>query len=167
MVQPTLRPATPADVEAAVRIHAAAIKERGPEAYTPRQVAAWALEARPDAYPVDAPDRCLLAADLGEAIVGVGQANLDDPEIAKLFVDPTHAERGVGSQLLAALESALAEAKAKTVFLDASLNSVEFYERHGYEYGQVLTKRLPYGSETVVYPTIRMSKRLQIGADEP
>ena len=148
------------DVSRAVEIHRSAICELGSEFYTDRQVEAWAAEAVPEAYPISDLSSIVLIAEGEDDIRGIGQLNVDDPEIAKLFVDPEFSGRGVGTYLLEQLERTARERDIDRLFLDASLNASDFYHHNGYGYGTMLNKHLPTGDGEVVYPTLRMWKSI-------
>jgi GNAT superfamily N-acetyltransferase len=64
------------------------------------------------------------------------QSRLRDPrcrdEIRAVYVDPSHARRGIGRRLLVALETDGLTHGETTLRLDASLNAVAFYASQGY-----------------------------------
>lgn len=154
------RTATRSDLSRVAEIHRTAVTEIGRRFYTDRQVDAWAAEATKDAYPLDDDATVVLLAERDSDIVGVGQLNVDTPEIAKLFVAPEHAGEGLGARLLEELERYARDRGIDELFLDASLNATDFYHRNGYTYGEMLNKQLPAGDGSVVYPTLRMYKTL-------
>lgn len=155
-----IREARTDDVKRAVEVHRSAVLELGAAFYTERQIEAWAAEATPDVYPVDDSNALILVAENGSNVLGVGQLNVDEPEIGKLFVDPDVAGRGIGGRLLERLEEEARKRDVAELFLDASLNAADFYHRHGYDYGTMLDKSLPLDDGEVVYPTLRMWKSL-------
>lgn len=61
-------------------------------------------------------------------------ALLDEPVavIRSVFVDPDYAARGIGRQLMRAVERDAVDAGAASFFLIATLTAVSFYERCGY-----------------------------------
>lgn len=67
---------------------------------------------------------------------GVFEERVRRGRIQNLYVVPEWREGGIGSALLEAAESALAEAGADTVAIEAMAGNVRarrFYERHGYD----------------------------------
>lgn len=77
--------------------------------------------------------------------------------INAVYVSPDAVRQGVGSELLARLESEVASAGTTQARLNATLNAADFYERHGYENGGPAVNVLPSGVEL---PCIAFEKRL-------
>jgi N-acetylglutamate synthase-like GNAT family acetyltransferase len=75
-------------------------------------------------------DRHFLVAEEGDKLVGA--AALDGGELAAFFVHPGYQRRGVGAQLLQALEKAAADQGLSRLVVRANLASSAFYERMGY-----------------------------------
>lgn len=140
-VQPSIRPAEPRDVEAIVDVHAAAIRARGSDAYTDREVASWLAPGDEREGPdLDDPDTHVIVATVvtrdGEEtdrVVGFGRLDLPDQEISAVYVHPDVDRQGVGTALLEALESEAATRGFERVSLYSSMNAVGFYERRGYQ----------------------------------
>lgn len=137
-----VREATPADARAVGAVHQRAIAELGARAYGEEQVAAWRGGREPADYDLDFDDRPFVVAEVDGTVVGFGSVDLDpvsafarpvDAEVTGVYVHPDHARSGVGSALLADLESRARRWDAAAVGLQASLNAVGFYERMGYE----------------------------------
>ena len=84
------------------------------------------------------------------AVVGVGRLHFPAPHQAQvrfMAVAPEAQGRGIGAQLLAALEEAARAAGATTVVLDARESAVAFYHRRGYHLtapGHLLFGRIPH-----------------------
>lgn len=76
-------------------------------------------------------ERTCLVAELHGRIIGTGA--LDGEELATFFVDPAFQRRGVGSQLLLALEHAASAAGHRQIRVDSSMTGAGFYARYGYE----------------------------------
>jgi GNAT superfamily N-acetyltransferase len=77
-------------------------------------------------------DTLVLVADREGIVVGYGEADLAAGTVERLFVRPAVMGTGVGSALLARLETAVADRGHRRVSLDAADNALPFYERHGY-----------------------------------
>lgn len=70
-------------------------------------------------------------AQVGEVIVGTGALHAD--AIEGFFVSPAWQGRGVGEQILAAIEGAARRGALGHLRLDSSVTAVGFYTRHGFE----------------------------------
>lgn len=137
-----VRAAVPADAEAVLAVHEAAIAERGPRAYDGAVVEAWHDGRSVDDYTFDGEDTFLVATTEAGTVVGFGVALPEcrdhlvadvDGEVTALYVDPDRAGGGVGTALLDALHDSLRERGAASAACWASANAVGFYERRGYE----------------------------------
>jgi len=160
MPDPAIRPATEADLPDVVTVHERAIRELGESHYDAAPLEAWAREATADAYPLDDDAKHVVVAELDGEMVGVGQLDRPSGEVDKVFVHPDHARNGVASVLLDHLEGVARDRGHETVVLDASLNSVPFYEARDYERERPLTKQLPLDGGTAAYECVRMRKSL-------
>ena len=72
---------------------------------------------------------CLVAEVNGEVI---GTVALEGAELCSFFIHPDHQGAGIGTHLLAAIESAAKDAGIPGIHTDASLTGASFYERRGY-----------------------------------
>ena len=75
-------------------------------------------------------DRCCLVAEQEHTIVGT--AAIEGVNICTFFVHPDHQAKGIGSRLLAAIETAASSLGLNCLIVEASLTGVRFYERKGY-----------------------------------
>jgi GNAT superfamily N-acetyltransferase len=73
-----------------------------------------------------------------------------------MFVDPAHARRGLGRQILEAAEADAAGAGFRTFELMATLPGVPLYRACGYEEIERTTIELPDGAQL---DTVRMQRR--------
>ncbi|WP_256297982.1 GNAT family N-acetyltransferase [Haloarchaeobius salinus] len=137
-----VRPASPADAEAVLSVHRAAIAERGPRAYDDAVVDTWHAGRSVDDYEFDGEDTFLVAETDHGTVVGFGTALPErrdhlvadvDGEVTALYVDPDRAGEGVGTALLDALHERLREAGTTAAACWASANAAGFYEHRGYE----------------------------------
>lgn len=131
---PLVREATAEDLPAIRETREAAIRAAGPAAYDADQVDAWvAADDSSPARAVGDPDARVVVAEAGDRVVGVAALGPADAEVTGCFVHPDHARRGVGSALMARLESTARERGRDRLELSASKNAVPFYQRLGYE----------------------------------
>ncbi len=72
----------------------------------------------------------LAVHDSAESIQGV--AGLDMNEVRLLYVSPDHQGRGIGSALLAHLESMVPPSLFADVFVYSTFAAVDFYRAHGF-----------------------------------
>jgi putative acetyltransferase len=103
----------------------------------------------------------VLAAEVEKQLAGFAQLDPHSGELHALYVAPVHAGTGVGSRLLAAVEEQAASAGLPSVGLNATLNSVSFYEARDYVSKGEGVNRLPSGREL---RCVRMEKSLREGS---
>ncbi len=133
--QPYIRLALPGDAPSVHAVHTRAVRTLCASAYEAPVIEGW-LRGR-------AAERYLPAIEAGRMWVAerdgavVGFCEVAPAEIAALFVDPSAAGTGIGRALLAHATAAMQEAPIR---LEATLNAVGFYERHGF---------VPLGSGTI------------------
>ncbi|ERG89736.1 MAG: sortase related acyltransferase [halophilic archaeon J07HX5] len=137
----SIRVATPNDAERIRDVHLRSIEELGGQAYSETQVEAWAHDRDPGEYPIETETTHVLVAE-DDAVLGFGWLRYDagehlqalvDGEIVAVYVHPSAARRGVGSQLYSALEAEADRRGLELLGLWASLNAVPFYKTHGYD----------------------------------
>ena len=125
-----IRRATAKDAEAICALHKEAVRRLCAGAYSAEQIEAWVGPRVPENYrKAMSADETMFVAERACRVAGF--ASLKDETLLGLYVDPTSG-RGLGRQLLAA---AAAEARGHGVAvlsLQATLNAVPFYRRHGY-----------------------------------
>ncbi|WP_238477871.1 GNAT family N-acetyltransferase [Natranaeroarchaeum sulfidigenes] len=154
-----IRVATSRDMDRIRSLHVEAIRERGPNGYTDRQVEAWATkDDGTDAYPVTESSHHLVIAERDGEVVGYGHVIPEGEEIRAVYVDPDHARRGVGSTILAHLEGYALGQGVDRLELWSSLNAVAFYERQGYRTTRDETIQKEYEGESVPLPVRVMEK---------
>jgi putative acetyltransferase len=151
-----LRPAREEDRRALWRIHTRSVVLRCRGAYSPREVSTWVGLLRPEGYLRPERPRTVLMAERGRRQVGFGQLDMLSGELEALYVVPEEADRGVGSTLLAALETLAWRADVPELALDASLNAEGFYAHHGYARLHVARRVL---TPDVHLACVRMLKR--------
>ncbi|MXR40420.1 GNAT family N-acetyltransferase [Halobaculum sp. WSA2] len=140
----SVRDAKPVDAEAVRTVHYASIIGLGPEAYDQRQVKAWASGCAVADYTAAIGDDGLdyVVADHDGVVVGFGSLKWEvpddyeadvDAEVTAVYVLPSIARRGIGTELYTELERRAREQNVEVLGLSASLPAVSFYEAHGYD----------------------------------
>lgn len=155
------------DVALAVdRIRRSAIKAKAHGHYDRATVGAWLASYSPS-------QAVLLDFDPNEVSLILAETKQGDPESAvgfalrhhdilrALYVHEDALGQGVGSQLLTEIELDARRAKISQLTLTAALNSVAFYQRHGYTPGRIRPYRFPSGEQMDV---LDMAKRLDLPA---
>jgi putative acetyltransferase len=167
-----IREARAADAEAIRRVHRESIEKLGPAAYSPEQVAAWARATQSADYAatIESDDGHFVVAERAGDLLGFGSLSYDTPEeyeanadaeVTGVYIHPSVAREGVGTELLAALERAARNRGVETIGLSASHNAVGFYEGHDYERVRTYEHELSSEESTgVTGEIIEMSKRL-------
>lgn len=161
-----VREATSADTDRIRSVHLASVTELAARDYSPAQIEAWTEPIETATYDaIEAGDASVVVAEAAD-VVGFGSVSLAsregyaepvDGEITGVYVHPDAVREGVGSRLLAALESRARTDGSHRVGLVASTNAVPFYEYHGYE--QVRERTHRFGAE-VEGPAVEMRKHL-------
>jgi putative acetyltransferase len=152
-----LRDAVPRDAVAIWHVLRAAVTTLIERPYTRAQVEAWIADESPDNLLNNpAPGRTTFVAESDQRIIGF--TRLCGTEVEALYVHPAQAGRKVGEALLMALEGSASERNVKTLYLDAALNAVPFYQSAGY---RKLGPSFPAFDNGVTLPCVRMIKTLR------
>lgn len=152
-----IRPATADDAVAIWQVLKAAVTTLIERAYTREQVDAWIADEDPAKLPPDvALRRTVLVAESERRVIGFSR--LGGTEVEALYVHPAQAGRKAGELLLATLEQSAWGCKVKTLYLDAAINAVSFYESAGYK---ALGPSMPVFDNGVTLPCVRMQKTLR------
>jgi GNAT superfamily N-acetyltransferase len=161
-----LRPARESDRRTLWRIHTQAVEAHCRDVYAPHEVSTWVRLLRPEGYLRPDKPRTVLVAERGRRLVGFGQVDTRAGELEALYVVPDEVGQGVGSTLLAALESVAWREGVPLLGLDASLNAEAFYRRHGYVWMHAARRPL---TPDVQLACVRMQKRRPASAlrEEP
>jgi ribosomal protein S18 acetylase RimI-like enzyme len=118
------------DVEAMIDVRSAAILGIRCGAYSRQQIEAWGERKSPKAYFVEEHEFYVAAKE--QCIVSYGELSLISKEIRAIYVNPAFGNRGIGSLILSKLESIAIQGGLEELRLEASLNAVPFYRRHGF-----------------------------------
>jgi putative acetyltransferase len=132
MPKPGLRPFLPADVPVLAAIFVAAIQEMTGDDYGEAQQEAWAEVAEDEAaFGKKLAGELTLIATLQNAPVGFASLKGND-HIDMLYVHPSVAGQGVGAMLCDALEKLATARGTKSLSVDASDNTLDFFRKRGY-----------------------------------
>jgi putative acetyltransferase len=127
-----LRPFLPSDTPLLAEIFRASIAELTAEDYSEAQQAAWmAFAGDEEAFGTRLAGELTLVATIDGEAVGFAALKGKD-EVDMLYVHPAVAGRGVGAQLMDALEKLAAARGAMKLTADASDTALGFFERRGY-----------------------------------
>jgi putative acetyltransferase len=127
----TIRPATLADAEALCALHKAAVRALCLGAYSADEIEAWLRDREPARYRHAMRDggQTMLVAELDGVVAAF--ASIRESMLFGLYVDPARG-RGAGRLLLAAAEDEARRRGAAVLKLQATLNAVPFYRKHGF-----------------------------------
>lgn len=131
MADVTIRPATPADAEALCALHKASVRALCLGAYAADEIEAWLREREPQGFrrAMTEGGETMLVAERDGAVVGF--ASIKETVLFGLYVDPGGG-RGAGRVLLEAAEDLVRRRGAAVLSLQATLNAVPFYRKHGF-----------------------------------
>lgn len=137
---PLLRRARPADTEALRSVYQASVRELAASHYPPEQLAAWASQ---DPWALGEAEERVFVAEEQEHVVGF--ASLHGNEVRALYLHPGWAGRGLGRQLLGALEEEARQRGERELVVRSSLNAAPFFEGQGYQDVRRVSLPLPGG----------------------
>jgi len=153
----SVRKAHQDDMPGIWRVHASSVRVLCTSHYSAEQIEAWVGKMIPERYhPTMPASRVIFVAQDDSQLIGF--STLDGDTIRAVYVDPGYTGRGVGRRLLAALEKEAISRNSDILRLDASLNSVGFYEAAGYDFVEDGLHSV-MGSDVQI-PCARMEKRL-------
>jgi putative acetyltransferase len=159
--QVTVRQARAGDDVDLLSVAEAAIRDGAQESYSPAEVAAWAPgldDIGEYESALESDEYLVLVAELGDAIVGYGVLQVEHGSLLALYVDPTAGDGGVGSTLLGNIETSARFNGATSLDLLAARNSVGFYERHGYQRGETVERKIDGEALTFVEMSTSLEK---------
>jgi putative acetyltransferase len=127
----TIRPAELADAEAMCALHKAAVRALCVGAYSGEEIEAWLRDREPAGFrqAMTQGGETMLVAERDGTVAGF--ASIKGTMLFGLYVDPAKG-RGAGRLLLAAVEDEVRRRGAAVLTLQATLNAVPFYRRHGF-----------------------------------
>jgi putative acetyltransferase len=127
----TIRPAGLADAEAMCALHKAAVRALCLGAYSAEEIDAWLSDREPAGFrhAMTQGGETMLVAERDGVVAGF--ASIKGTVLCALYVDPARG-RGAGRWLLAAVEDEVRRRGAAILTLQATLNAVPFYRKHGF-----------------------------------
>lgn len=152
-----IRPFVSTDADQLADLYHASIHEVGIKDYSVEQVWAWSpSKPDPEKYLSRAGNRTLLVA-LNDGGEPVGYGDLEpNGHIDHLYCRPDAVGMGVGSAILAALESVAKNAGVVALFVEASEGARHLFERRGFD----LELRNDFTIRGVSIHNYRMSKSI-------
>lgn len=157
MTEFQVRSAASRDADRVYLVHKQSISRLCSGTYSPRQISEWSELRTPRDYEASIRDGWVMVAEGAEGVVGFAVFRPDIGELDALYVHPDCVSRGIGTLLLAAVESQARSRGLSAITLNATLNSAAFYERRGYSSLGATTYELPSGIEL---SCVRMQKGL-------
>jgi GNAT superfamily N-acetyltransferase len=142
-------------------VHTAAVGGICTGLYTPEELHAWAVPRAPESYEELIRSREFFVAEMDDVIVGFGVLNEKRAEVEAIYVSPVAGRRGIGLELLRALEERASSFGLEMLRLNASLNAVQFYEKAGYVAQERSKYRLLTGIEIACVPMVKLLTRVQ------
>ena len=153
-----VRLANPEECEAIYHVHVSAIRRLTSAHYSEAQIEAWAGPRRSGDYrPTIDESRMYVAEEAGE-VVGFGVIDLEVKSVGAVYVHPEHVRKGIGTEILRALEQRARNEGIDHLRLDASLNAAPFYSHLGYREIERCAHTLGNGATQI--PCVVMEKSL-------
>lgn len=157
MEPPQIRRATLADCPRILGAHRASITTLCAEHYTRKQIEAWIGKRQPQDYHSAVQSALVLVAESRGELVGFSQADLISGVIHALYVEPHAIGQGIGRSLLLQIEVEARKVGLRRLCLEATLNSVAFYQARGFLPLRTSSRTLTCGTSL---PCVEMEKSL-------
>lgn len=137
MKQLQIRDAIPSDAEAIIHVHYAAVHETASKFYPVEILEAWSAKPGETRYQwmrnlIANGEEIVIVGEVNSEILGFGLLIPKAGELRALYVYPAAGHRGIGKQILQALETRAAAQGVLSLRLNASLNAEAFYRLNGY-----------------------------------
>jgi putative acetyltransferase len=153
----TIRKARPEDVHEVHRVHTEAIRAGASEDYPREVVEVWVGAFNPENFPQNIERLEFYVAQLrDERIAAFLSFDLETTEIDSIYVAPWGKGLGIGSFLMGFAEETARMAGLESMWLDASINAVNFYRHFGWE----VVERHARVREGIEISVVRMEKSL-------
>lgn len=144
--EPVVRPAREEDLPRLRVLFQRSIRALAVGHYEGPQIEAWAGSAEDVDWMAPSHLPGVWVAQIGVALVGFAELDAGDREVRMVYVEPTVADRGIGTRLLQKVEREAAERGIERLSLRSSLNAVPFFERFGWEERAERERRLADGT---------------------
>lgn len=144
--EPVVRPAREADLPRLRVLFQRSIRALAVGHYEDPQIEAWAGSAEDDDWIAPSELPGVWVAQIGVSLVGFAELDVEDREVRMVYVEPTVADRGIGTRLLERVEAEAAGRGIEGLSLRSSLNAVSFFERFGWEKRAEREQRLADGT---------------------
>jgi N-acetylglutamate synthase-like GNAT family acetyltransferase len=136
--QVQIRVAKPADAEAIIHVHHAAVHETASPFYPSEILDGWSPKPGEMRYQwmrqmITKGDEVVIVAEARSEIVGFGLIIPKLRELRALYVHPLAGRQGIGKKILQALETHAVDHGISCLQLNASLNAEAFYRQNGYK----------------------------------
>jgi putative acetyltransferase len=157
-----IRAAKPSDAEAIIHVHYAAVHETASAFYSSEILEAWSAKPDETRYQwmrnlISNTDVIVVVGEVESGIVGFGLLIPKMEELRALYVHPAAGRRGIGKEILLALETRAAALGLTCLRLNASFNAETFYRSN--DYGTLSRGRLRLSPEHEM-DCIKMEKML-------
>ncbi len=151
----TIRKARQEDCQSIGSVHTAAVKGIRTALYTREEIQAWAVPKQPESYEESIRSKEFFVAEEDGIIMGFGVLNRESAEVEAVYVSPQVGRRGIGLEVLRALEERASTLGLRELRLNASLNAVPFYEKAGFVAKERSKYRLTTGVEIACVPMVK------------
>lgn len=152
-----IRKAEAADCQAIFELHVDSIKSLCSDYYPKNSISEWIESRNPENYKNISEFEILIVGEERREIVGFGLLHIKNRFIKSLFISPKHVGKNYGKFLLNNMEEIAKDHAIDELFLNATLNAIEFYRRMGYSGNVKSVHTLVSG---VKLDCIKMSKKL-------
>lgn len=152
-----LRPARAEDLDEAHVARTESIRHDAARAYTADQLHAWVDAFNPEAFEAAVEEQEMRVATLGgDWVVAYASLDPDTSELTAFYVGPSGQGMGIEAALLEHMEEVARGKGLESVWVDALLNTTDFYAEHGWEEAE-RHHRTRHGVEI---PVVKMEKAL-------
>jgi putative acetyltransferase len=130
-----IRPFVPADAEAWLAVHHAAVHAIAAQHYSQAVLDAWApaINARTIEQLRAGPPATRIVAELNGEMAGIAELVAENRELRACYVHPEFARCGVGTALVSELEALARKAGIAALLAHASVTAEPFYLDLGYQ----------------------------------
>jgi ribosomal protein S18 acetylase RimI-like enzyme len=129
-MQSQIRLATPKDAAAISQVIVQSLRQSNAQDYLPEVIAQVEKSFSPEAVGALLNQRQVFVVTLEDRVVAT--ASLDGDVVRSVFVDPIHQGGGLGSQLMATIESIAIDAKIAVLRVPSSITAEGFYSKLGF-----------------------------------